>query len=55
MGKEASVIPFLDVLATKEETSLNTTVHRKPVDTGRYLHFDPNHPLKMQKCLIQTL
>ena len=56
MGKEeAGAIPFLDVLVIKEGTLLNTTVYRKPVDTVRNLHFDPNYPPQMQKCSIQTL
>jgi len=34
---------------------LKTTVYRKPVDTERYQYFDPKHPPKVQKCLIETL
>ncbi|XP_062602273.1 uncharacterized protein LOC134263937, partial [Saccostrea cucullata] len=37
-------MPFLDVLVTKDNTSLNTDIYYKPTDTHQYLHFGSSHP-----------
>jgi hypothetical protein len=50
-----SVIPFLDVLVTRKETTLVTKVYRKPTHTGRYLNFKSNHPPHVKRGLIQSL
>jgi hypothetical protein len=53
--KSDSVIPFLDVLVIRRETTLATEVYRKPTHAGRYLNFRSNHPLHMKRGLIQSL
>jgi hypothetical protein len=39
-------MPFLDVLVSKNNTSLNTDMYMyyKPTDTHQYLHFGSYHP-----------
>jgi hypothetical protein len=37
-------IPFLDVLVIKKQSTITTTVYRKPSHTGYYLNFQSNHP-----------
>jgi hypothetical protein len=46
---------FLDVLITRRESSLTTTVYKKHTHTGRYLLFRSNHPLHVKQALVQSL
>ncbi|KAJ4446434.1 hypothetical protein ANN_13130 [Periplaneta americana] len=48
-------LPFLDVLVTRDQDKLATTVYRKSTHTGRYLHFQSNHPTHVKRGIISTL
>jgi hypothetical protein len=37
-------LPFLDVKITQQGERLITSVYRKKTDSGRYLHYESNHP-----------
>ncbi|XP_068099729.1 uncharacterized protein [Hyperolius riggenbachi] len=44
-------VPFLDVMVTRKDGRLNTSVYRKPTDRNTLLHYDSAHP----KHLISSL
>ncbi|XP_063216176.1 uncharacterized protein LOC134527430 [Bacillus rossius redtenbacheri] len=48
-------IPFLDVLVSRKNNSLETKVYRKPTHTGQYLNFASNHPKTTKTGIIHTL
>src|SRR5436190_1533465 len=37
-------LPFLDVLVTKSDKVWHTSVYKKPMATGQYLHYNSYHP-----------
>jgi hypothetical protein len=45
----------LDVLITRRESSLITTVYKKPTHAGRYPSFQSNHPLHAKQGIDQSL
>jgi hypothetical protein len=49
-------LPFLDVQITQQGERLLTTVYRKKTDSGRYLHYESNHPRSVKvgvaACLL---
>jgi hypothetical protein len=49
------VIPFLDVLIIRKETTLATKVYRNLTYTGQYLNLKYIHPPHAKKGLIQSL
>ena len=49
-------LPFLDILITpKEDSSLSTTVYRKPTHTDLYLQWDSNHTIASKYSVVGTL
>ena len=49
-------LPFLDLNVYRGELgSLETSVHRKPTHTDKYLAFDPHHPICHKKSVAKTL
>ena len=48
-------LPFLDTLTKSTPTSIESTVHRKPSHTDRYLDFNSNHPISAKLSVIHTL
>jgi hypothetical protein len=48
-------IPFLDNLVIRKGLALTTKVYRKSTHTGRYLHFDSNHPPHVKRGIVQCL
>jgi hypothetical protein len=49
-------LPFLDIVITRRENQLETSVYRKKTDSGRFLHYDSNHPRSVKvgvaNCLL---
>ena len=45
--EEDGCLPFMDLNVQRRFGEIETTVHRKPTHTDRYLQFDPHHP----RCL----
>ncbi|KAJ4432985.1 hypothetical protein ANN_15242 [Periplaneta americana] len=54
-AEQNKCILFLDVLVTRDQEKLATTVYRKSTHTGRYLHFESNHPTHIKRGIISTL
>jgi hypothetical protein len=48
-------IPFLDVHVIRKQSSIITTIYRKPTHTGRYLNFHSNHPPHVKRGIIRNL
>jgi hypothetical protein len=48
-------LPFLDVLITRREQTLPTTVYRKPTHIGHYLNFYSNQMLHVKQGTVQNL
>ncbi|GJQ81435.1 hypothetical protein Trydic_g14592 [Trypoxylus dichotomus] len=49
-------IPFLDVLVHKQcDGTLRTTVYKKPMHTGQYLHFESKHPHNVKLGVAECL
>jgi hypothetical protein len=48
-------IPFLDVHVIRKQSSIITTVYRKPTHTGCYLNFHLNHPPHVKRGIIRSL
>jgi hypothetical protein len=56
MGVEANKTPlFLDDLVMKRGHKVVTKVYRKPTHTGRYLHFNFNHPYRVKGGVAHSL
>jgi hypothetical protein len=50
-----SATAFFDVMVIKNETTLANKVYKKPTHNGRYLNFNYNHLLHVERGLIQSL
>jgi hypothetical protein len=48
-------IPCLDVHVIRKQSSIITTVYRKPTHTGRYPNFHSNHPPHVKRGIIRSL
>ena len=48
-------LPFLDVMVTRCEDRLSTSVYRKKTHTDRYIHFSSNHHDRVKRGVIQCL
>ena len=48
-------LPFLDILLTREESSMTTAVYRKTTHSGVYTHFTSFVPFCLKLQLIRTL
>ena len=48
-------LPFLDVMVTRCEDRLSTSVYRKKTHTDRYIHFLSNHHDRVKRGVIQCL
>ncbi|GJQ78547.1 hypothetical protein Trydic_g11659 [Trypoxylus dichotomus] len=48
-------LPFLDVRVNRDQVRATTSVFRKPTQTGRYLHNQPNHHPGQKNMVVRTL
>ena len=49
-------LPFLDTLVTiQPDSTLSTSVYRKPTHTDQYLHWDSNHHITAKQSVYNTL
>ena len=48
-------VPFLDTLTKPTPNSIESTVHRKPTNTDRYLDYNSNHPFSAKLFVIHIL
>ena len=53
--EENGKIPFLDILVSRDENKLQTTVYRKPTHTDRLLDESSYNPTSHKATTIQTL
>ena len=53
--EEDRKLPFLDVLVTRRDDRLSTSVYRKKTHTDRYIHFSSNHLDRVKRGVIQCL
>ena len=53
--EENNILPFLDVLITRQRSKFVTTVYRKQTFTGQYINFRSHCSLKRKTNLIKTL
>ena len=56
MEKEDSgTLPFLDILITRDDGGISTTIYRKKTHSGVYSHYKSFIPEKMKRSLVYTL
>ena len=48
-------LPFLDLLVTRTEQGLRSSVCRKHTFTGQYLNFNSHHPYTVKKGIVRCL
>ena len=48
-------LPFLDVIVTRTEKGLRSSVYHSPSFTGQYLSFNSHHPYKVKKGIVCCL
>lgn len=48
-------VPFLDTLVIRNGNTIITDWYRKPISSGRYIHFKSYHPMSMKLNLLQNL
>ena len=53
--EEDRKLPFLDVMVTRHDDRLSTSVYRKKTHTDRYIHFSSNHHDRVKRRVIQCL
>ena len=53
--EENNCLPFLDVLVTRNDGCLETSVYRKTTHTDRLLDFNSYHPLSHKKSVVKSL
>ena len=53
--EEDRKLPFLDVMVTRNEDRLVTSVYRKKTHTDRYIHFTSNHNDRVKRGVIRCL
>ena len=53
--EEDRKLPFLDVMVTRNEERLVTSVYRKKTHTDRYIHFTSNHDDRVKRGVIRCL
>ena len=53
--EEDRKLPFLDVMVTRRDDRLSTSVYRKQTHTDRYIHFSSSHHDKVKRGVIQCL
>jgi hypothetical protein len=49
------MIPFMDVLVIRKETTMTIKVYKKPINPGLYLNLNSNHPQNQKRGLVQSL
>ncbi|CAN7951170.1 unnamed protein product, partial [Ixodes pacificus] len=54
--EQNNTLPFLDVTVCRSDTGhIETTVYRKPCDTGNFLSFNSHHPVEHKRAVVRTL
>ena len=48
-------LPFLDLLVSRANNKVKTTVYRKPTHSNRYLNFKSHHSMQNKKSVIRSL
>ena len=48
-------LSFLDTLTKSTPNSIESTVYRKPIHTGRYLDYNSNHPISAKLSVVHSL
>ena len=53
--EDSSILPFLDILLTRDDGGISTTIYRKKTHSGVYSHYKSFIPQKMKRSLVYTL
>ena len=55
MEESNGELAFLDTLLKQDNGEISALVYRKPIHTGRYLHYSSHHPTSCKESVVSSL